>query len=123
MVMKEMKNNVPEVYKGPEWQKNPVLLAQFSENLAEHVKKFKKQKDSPKQKERRETMLSPLTPGDHAPYACAPAVLGDVRFPTRRIVQCRPWDVTRKSKQCAYQHRRYIVKPVMANSKPSVLSI
>ena len=101
MVMKEMKNNVPEVYKGPEWQKNPVLLAQFSENLAEHVKKFKKQKDSPKQKERRETMLSPLTPGDHAPYACAPAVLGDVRFPTRRIVQCRPWDVTRKSKQRA----------------------
>ena len=40
-----MKDNVldmakeNEVYKGPEWRKNPVLLAQFLEKLAEHIKK------------------------------------------------------------------------------------
>ena len=39
-----MKDNVldmakeNEVYKGPEWRKNPVLLAQFLEKLAEHIK-------------------------------------------------------------------------------------
>ena len=26
-----------EVYEGPEWRKNPVLLAQFKEKLEEHI--------------------------------------------------------------------------------------
>ena len=30
-----------EVYEGGEWRENPVLLAQYKEKLAEHVKKYK----------------------------------------------------------------------------------
>ena len=30
-----------EVYEGGEWRKNPVLLVQYKEKLAEHVKKYK----------------------------------------------------------------------------------
>ena len=46
--MEETKDNVPdvaeeiEVYEGSEWCKNPAQLAQFSEKLAEHVKKHSK---------------------------------------------------------------------------------